>query len=258
MESGSISQIFIYPIKSFDGVNVRERLVSKGGALKDDRRFGFVDDQGKLLSAKRFEGVHLIRSSFNSELNVVKLQFPNQKEQDFELRVGNSHLNHAVSDFFDCQFSLKENSEIGFPDDTEAYGPTLTTTASLEQLCQWFPEIEVNELIRRFRVNLILDHYEAFFEDSLCGVKGEFPSFKIGEVHFKGSNVCQRCPVPTRDSETGVVDNSFVKNFKENRELHLHPKSHLSQFNHFYRFCLNTQCIPKVNQSLKVGDLLSF
>jgi uncharacterized protein len=100
-----------------------------------------------------------------------------------------------------------------------------------------------------------------FWEDQLFAEsEATVVRFKIGDVAFEGSNPCARCPVPSRDSFTGIAaDAGFQKRFSELRRANLPPWSPAERFDHFYRLAVNTR-VPSTEQGklLRVGDPLRF
>jgi hypothetical protein len=156
----------------------------------------------------------------------------------------------------DCVFA--ENAMTGFPDDTDAPGPTLVSTATLQEVVNWFPGLYLDETRRRFRANLEIDAALPFWEDRLVGPAGSEVKFKIGQVELLGINPCQRCVVPTRTAETGEITAQFQKTFAVNRERSLPPWAPPDRFNHFYRLAVNTRMAPQNEaRPLRVGDLVT-
>src|SRR5581483_2540325 len=100
---------------------------------------------------------------------------------------------------------LVENLVNGFPDDLNAPGPTVISTATLRTVASWFPGLTVDDMRLRFRANLEIDGVEPFWEDRLYGEQGESVTIRIGRVTIEGVNPCQRCVVPTRDPSTGHI-----------------------------------------------------
>ena len=143
----------------------------------------------------------------------------------------------------------------GFPDDRTAYGPTITSEASLDAVTQWFPEMTMQSARRRFRSNLEIGDVPPFWEDHLFGAAGELKPFQIGQVHFLGHNPCQRCVVPTRDPDRSDPIPNFQKSFMELRRKNLPDWSNAERFNHYYRFAINTSVAPsEAGKCLRVGD----
>ena len=259
-----LTQIMIYPIKSLDGKVVDRSKISTGGALSFDRRWAIVDADGKIVNAKRTAKIQQIRSRFDfvesaDRLLVSLATTDHPNFQIFCLTTELDKIASWLSMFFEFSVSLIENTTVGFPDDLAASGPTIISTATLMAICEWFPELNLAEVRRRFRTNLELSDVPAFWEDRLFGSHGEVVNFHLGKVQFQGVNPCQRCIVPTRDSLTGNVMAKFQQIFTQRRQQTVPAEINLSRFNHFYRLAVNT-LIPEgeANQVLNVGDLISF
>lgn len=127
--------------------------------------------------------------------------------------------------------------------------------ATLEEVGSWYPGIALTELRVRFRANLEIADTPPFWEDRLFGAPDETVRFQIGDVVLEGTNPCQRCIVPTRDTRTGEPFPEFSQTFRARREETLPPWANAARFNHFYRLAVNTR-IPasEIGKSLRVGD----
>jgi uncharacterized protein len=254
----TLAQITIYPVKSLDGEIVDCVQISAGGALTFDRRWAIVDDRGKVVNAKRTAKIQQLRSQFDLSLGLIKLQTPAEDTtQTFSLTTELVELAKWLSQFFEFPVSIVENAVNGFPDDLDAYGPTIISTATLETICAWFPDLNLAEVRRRFRTNLELSGVPAFWEDRLFTLPGAAVDFQLGDVRFHGINPCQRCPVPTRDSLTGTVMPNFQKTFIQQRQKQLPDWVNPTRFNHFYRLAVNTQIpLSEAGKFLNTGDWL--
>jgi uncharacterized protein len=263
-----LTQIVIYPIKSLDGKIVDRSQISVGGALEFDRRWAIVDNRGKVVNAKRTAKIHQLRSQFDVVDTGLDRQFvislhtaDDPTDRTFSLTTELTELARWLSQFFGFPVSIIENAIAGFPDDLNAYGPTIISTATLEAICTWFPDLSLVEVRRRFRTNLELSGVPAFWEDRLFDAPGKVVDFRLGNIQFQGINPCQRCIVPTRDSLTGNISPQFQQIFKLQRQQTLSTKVSgwmgFMRFNHFYRVAVNTQ-IPLVeaDKFLNTGDSL--
>ena len=74
-ESGTISRINVYPIKSFPGVTVASSDVLGSGALKWDRRLALVEPNGEFVNLKRVPELHEIRADFQTLRRDDKMRF---------------------------------------------------------------------------------------------------------------------------------------------------------------------------------------
>jgi uncharacterized protein YcbX len=261
----NLTQIVIYPIKSLDGKAIDRVQISAGGTLEFDRRWAIVDERGKIVNAKRTAKIQQLRSKFefvaSSELEqqlLIRLNIAGDPNTyTFCLTTELVELARWLSAFFGFPVSLLENAVTGFPDDLDAYGPTIVSTATLETICAWFPDLDLAEVRRRFRTNLELSDVPAFWEDRLFGAPGEVLDFQLGDVQFHGINPCQRCIVPTRNSLTGSLSFKFQQIFIEQRQQTFPAEVNKLRFNHFYRLAVNTQIpLGEAGKFLNTGDAL--
>ena len=258
MDGPRLARILIYPLKSFDAVEVASADVLPSGALANDRRWALVDANDRFVNGKRSPLVHRIRASFDLEHERVELSCDGEVVS-FRLAEDRANLETWMSQRLEVAVRLVENREVGFPDDLDAPGPTIISTATLAAVAAWFPGLTVNETRHRFRANLEIDGVEPFWEDRLYGRVGEPLRFRIGGVEFFGTNPCQRCVVPTRDSLSGDVSADFQRQFAAQRKSTLPPWAERSQFNHFYRLAVNTRSgfDSGQRQRLSIGDQIS-
>jgi uncharacterized protein len=290
----TLDRITIYPVKSLDGLDVAEARVLPSGGLENDRRWQLTDLEGRVLNAKRTPLFHAIRAEFDlggagglpsSPGNVIHLaidpaavvaraipgieRLASLAAESFPLVPGPDGPCEWLAEVFGQPVLLVERADGGFPDDRDAPGPVVISTASLEAVAGWF-RFDVNECRRRFRANLEIGGCEAFWEDavasparpelqpSLLDLPPDLPAdpyaelpppepqaFSIGEVRLQATNVCRRCVVPTRDSRTGRVTEQFREVFEVWRGKTMPAAVDASAWNHVYRLGVNTRPFPK-------------
>lgn len=250
-----LARIDVFPVKSLDGVSLTQAKVHGGGGLARDREFQLADAEGRPANGKRFgEKIISLRAAFDlvyGRLSVsdgeggVEGRLPGEEET----------LAAWMSDRLGAELHWERDAEKGFPDDVEASGPTVISTATLETAGGWFG-LSVEEARRRFRANLEIDGVEPFWEDRLYGAEGEAPRFRIGDVELEALNPCKRCAVPSRDSRTGEIpEPKFTKLLSEKRKAALPEWAEASRFDHFYRLAVNTRVPERENgKVLEVGD----
>lgn len=243
-----LASIFIYPIKSLEPVSVSQARLLRSGALDGDRALALVDEKGKFVNGKRSPLVHRLRSAYDPTTKVLRLgRAQTGLQASFSIERQKPQLEEWLHEFFGVPVSLATNTEIGFPDDLECPGPTLISTATLNEVASWFPGLDAHSLRLRLRANLEIAGVPPFWEDRLYGIKGSPTArvrFRIGDCLIDGNNPCQRCAVPPRDPFTGEGYPDFAKTFMQRREETLPPWAERSRFNHFYRLCVNTIVPP--------------
>jgi MOSC domain-containing protein len=254
-----LSRIVIYPIKSLDGVSVNEARMTQGGILEFDRIYAIVDETGAYVNGKRTPRVQLLRTEYAPDFQEIAIRVTDEPARRHFSLNDLAPLNHWLSEFFGFTVSLVSEAKSGFPDDRTAFGPTVTSEASLYEVARWFPGLSLESVRRRFRSNLELEAGEPFWEDRLFGKPGELKPFQIGKVQFLGHNPCQRCVVPVRDPDRADPIPNFQKLFMERRKETLPPWAEAERFNHYYRFAVNTS-VPatEAGKTLRVGDSIRF
>ncbi len=248
-----LARIQLFPFKSLDAQSVEQALVLPSGALQHDRQFALVDAQGEIVNGKRTPLIQRIRSCMDLKERALTCAVDGRSNV-FQVDAERAALEQWFSACFPEPVTLVEDREKGFPDDIEAPGPTILSTATLETIARdWFPDLTVDEVRNRFRANLEIDGVEPFWEDRLYAHAGQTVRFAIGVVALLGTNPCQRCVVPTRDSRTAARYAEFQKIFRAHREETLPAWADRSRFTHFYRLAVNTR-LAGAGGSIRVGD----
>ena len=301
----TLERITIYPVKSLDGVAVEAARLLPSGALEHDRRWQLVDIEGRVVNAKRTPLVHAVRAEFDLAgqggdvprlgANVIHLAIDPAAVRarampgvdrlaalgpaSFPLVPGPDGPCGWLAEALGTPVLLMERAEGGFPDDRDAAGPTLISTATLAEVARWF-RLDADEARRRFRANLEIGGCDAFWEDalasparpelqpSLLDLAADEPadpyadlpppeprSFSIGGVRFRATNVCRRCVVPTRDSRTGGVTEHFRDVFEAWRARTLPAAVDASAWSQLYRLAINTVACGQ--GIVRVGNLFS-
>ncbi len=252
-----LARIDIFPVKSLDGVSVAQATVLGSGALAGDRTYALFDAQNRFVNGKRNAAIHRLRATFSEDGQSITLAIEeNEPVATFHLHGQRPALEAWLADYFQQPVTLQENHDLGFPDDTDAAGPTVISTATLQTVATWY-NLTLDETRRRFRTNLEIDGVPPFWEDQLFSADGSPVRFAIGDVVLEGINPCQRCVVPTRDALTGAATQSFQKTFSQQRLATLPDWVPRQRFNHFYRLAVNTNIANQSGQILKLGDSVS-
>jgi len=249
-----LAGIRIFPVKALDALVLDECALLPGGALAGDRRFAMIDPDGNFVNGKRHPGVHRLRARYSKTADAVTLSAPDRPARDFALDADLGPLTDWLSAALGQPIRIARDDDGGFPDDRKASGPTVVSTASLEEVAGWFPELDAQSVRRRFRANLELAGVPPFWEDRLYGLAGTTVAFRVGAATLQGTNPCARCPVPPRDPDTGEILSGFQKRFSDRRRETLPAWAEASRFDHFYRFTVNTVAPGQGQRVLRVGD----
>lgn len=218
-----ITDLRIYPIKSFGGHAVDEAAVEPWG-LAGDRRWAVVDPAGEKVTARELPALlgltvrqvddETIRISTASDSILVETP----------LGIGPVPVSHARQGFAapaDQDVSDWISRVVGRPlrlvwqeDPTvrrvsgahggqegdvlslaDAGPLLLTSQASLGRLQEWVDAQGPQMSMVRFRPNVVIDGRTPFEEDSWTTVR-------LGDIEFRTSEICDRCVMTTIDPDT--------------------------------------------------------
>jgi uncharacterized protein len=266
-----LANIRLHPIKALDPVSVNEARIGPNGGLELDRVWALYSTDGRWVNGKRTAAIHPIRAAYAPNISSVTLTVPGDRRNipamTFAFPADTEGAAEWFSMYFEQAIQVRYTRE-GFPDDGLAPGPTIVSTTSLKAVCEWFPGMTLNEARRRFRATLEIDAAASagtaealppFWEDQLFAEsESSVVRFTIGDVAFEGSNPCARCPVPARESQTGITNDGFQKRFTGLRRSKLPPWAPAARFDHFYRLATNTR-VPSTEcgKLLRLGDSLA-
>ncbi len=260
---GHLAKIRLHPIKSLDPVEVREARIGPNGGLELDRAWALHSAEGRWIRGKNAPLLHLIRAEFAPDLSAVTLSSEAPERPMSPARLAFPADTEAASTWFSGYFQAPVRvfyAAEGFPDHGLVPGPTIVSTASLETVCRWFPEIPLEEARLRFRSTLEIGGVDPFWEDQLFGADERMiVRFRVGGVAFEGSAPCERCVVPSRDPRSGASLDGFQKRFAGLRQAHFPPWSPAERFDHFYRLAVNTR-VPGSERGklLRPGDVIQL
>lgn len=244
MTEPHLAGITRYPVKSLDGEKLSSAtLEDKTGAIRGDREYAIVDAAGDYVNGKRTAAVHAIRASYDD--GEIELAIPGNPVLRTDLESGTDRIAKRLRDWFEIDVELIRQPAGGFPDDTALSGPTVISTATLETVASWFPDIGVSDMRQRFRANLEIGGVPAFWEDRLFADHGEVIRFRIGDTPIDGVSPCSRCVVPARDPRTGEETPDFRRRFSDHRAETKPSWLDSDRFDHDFRLMVNTRVPEK-------------
>ena len=224
-----LSEIWIYPVKSFGGIQLQESKVTDRG-LELDRRWLLVDDDNRFLSQREYPELALFKPEIIGDflrithrMLLESIELPlrpifSDDESKIKVTVWEDTIEaYAVSltinDWFTklLEFSVRlvympEESERKLDPDyaitgaeinsfSDAYPFLIIGQASLDDLNS---RMEKPVPMNRFRPNFVFTNGVAFEEDN-------WREFNIGDVSFVGVKPCDRCVMTTVDQEKGII-----------------------------------------------------
>lgn len=226
MESAnlSISEIWIYPVKSLGGIRLNEALLTERG-LQWDRRWMLLDEKGAFMTQRQFPSMALLEVNLQKNFMEVRhrkksiqpLQVPYNIKSPAEVVEApiwddsskalvsahevNKWFSHALGKTCSLVHMPEESNrtttgktsgriqKVSFAD---AYPILLIGQASLDDLNK---KLTVPVSMNRFRPNLVFSGGAACEEDG-------WHAFTAGGTRFWAEKPCSRCILTTIDQET--------------------------------------------------------
>lgn len=232
----TLSEIFVYPIKSLGGISLSEAVVEPRG-LQFDRRMMLVDENGIFLTQRTYPQMALFKTSIIDNKLIVtysksnqSIQLPLNAERDsvlqkIKVRIWDdiceaSIISKEANDFFSDTLSIKcslvympENEKrIVDPNKKYVYDEHIVSFAdgypflivgksSLDELNR---RLKTPISINRFRPNFVFTGGKAFEED-------QWKNFQISDIKFRAVKPCARCVITTTDQQTAERSNEPLK-----------------------------------------------
>lgn len=212
-----VAWLYVAPVKGL-AIEARDHIELGLRGVDEDRRFCFVNDEGRMLNGKRFAPMTTIAAHFDPETDRLDLRTADDvvtgvvsTGEPIVVNIyGNVSTGHlvegpwtaAMSERFGQVVRLVRLDEPGNGHDRadERANATLLSLASLERLAA---EAGVDTPVdpRRFRMLIGVDRATAHEEDGWIGRR-----VRVGDaVVVPGGNV-GRCKVTTYDPDSGMPD----------------------------------------------------
>lgn len=222
----SLSQVWVYPIKSLGGFEVNQWIIEKEGLLFDrqwmlvDANYQFITlrDERKLLSlgVQPFEPKSPVLQVLNKQSGeklVIPIEFTTNQlaqvlvwEDRVDAMVADERVNSWFSSFLNKEVKLVKK----VPDTIRQVDLKYADIGDSTGFSDGFPVLLVGQssldLIRqksganletvRFRPNLVVDGLPPHEEDKVA-------NFKFSDFHIQPVKPCARCQVTTLDPLTG-------------------------------------------------------
>lgn len=228
-----ITQLWVYPIKSCQGVSLPSVEVLPSG-FRHDREMMIVDESGRFVTQRSDVILAHIGVALPDENHVQlrfaerTLRFEKQYTQPVTAEVWRRNVpafdqGDAVADFLSPIIGCKVRLLATRPDDTlnaeksilfqDGQAIHLLSEASLQHAQQSLSDYDID--VRRFRPNIVVgeqngEHITAFAEDDWQHVQTE-------QVALQISKLCERCAVPGINPQTLDREKAVYAYFKQHR-----------------------------------------
>ena len=235
----TLSEIYIYPVKSLGGISLDSAIVEERG-LRYDRRYLLVDENGLFITQRDYPQMALLKLSFNENgfkvLNTqnnfhTTIPFEAESKEIVSVTIWDDVCNAVkvskdLDDWFSnavnkkCSLvympdSIKRVVEKKFIDEdhivsfADAYPFLIIGQSSLDDLNA---KLKTPLPINRFRPNFVFSGNKPYEED-------KWRDFTIGDVKFKAVKPCARCVITTTDQETANRNDEPLKTLSNYRKI---------------------------------------
>ena len=249
----TVERLRVYPVKGLDGVDVDAAQIREGGTLEYDREFALFDAEDRIVNGKWTDRVHELRTDFDPDATELRVETPEGEQETFDLG-SNAGRDRAAAWFgedFGGDLRVERDTTVGHVDRTDM-GPSVISTATLEEVASWFDDMSVESARQRLRANVEVSGVPAFWEDRFVGA--DAPEFDAGPLRIEGVTPCARCVVPSRDPDTGDPLPGFRERFVEKRRETFPEFADEDAFDHHYTLMLIARVVAGHGETLRVGD----
>lgn len=270
---GTISALYIYPVKSCAGLKISQTTVRSTG-LAFDREWMVVDTNGHFLTQRSHPRMALIQPHLDGkgagdltlcapQMNFLAVIEPHNplpflvkvwRDSVPALDMGD-HAAEWLSDFLGTACRLvrfdKRERRICDPEWTrnnktstyfaDGFPLLVLSAAAIEQLNLRMSEAGRQKIdVSRFRPNIVVSGWPAHVEDVV-------PGFVAPDVAFRFVKPCTRCAIPDIDPLTGLVTNRVNDILRDYRRD--------SWMNGALTFGMNAVITRGVGKTLKTGQV---
>jgi uncharacterized protein YcbX len=260
LKSYTVTELYIYPIKSLAGIRVESAKAEEMG-FENDRRWMLINDENRFITQRN----HPVLSQFFPKIkeNSIEILYLDKKHE-FSIR---ESLNEPIfSKVWDDETTVFEvnvttskwfSEILGFGCKLVKIGERNHTSIQLNKslnvsLADGYPylligseslnflneKLEEKITVQRFRPNIVIRTAVAHEEDSLT-------LFQIGAIKFQNAKPCSRCIMVNNNPENGITNKEPLRSLSQYRKV-----------DNSVFFGTNLICLNE--GEIKVGDELVF
>ena len=275
--SGTITRLFVYPVKSCAGIDVQQALLTETG-LDLDRAWMVVDAQGVFMTQRTLPRMALIRPQLKSDEMVLRAPgmlalhvAMDQVEAPATVTVWRDtvpawDMGAVAAQWFTdflgqaCRLirfdpEVRRLSSLDWTDGIEApnqfadgFPLLLTSEASIDEFNGRLVAAGHAPVgIERFRPNIVLGGVGAHDEDRVDMVRVDAGEREA--VHLQPVKPCARCPIPNVDPATAEIDPSVSDTLRTYRQD--------KRVGGAITFGMNAIVRQGVGQTLRVGQRIA-
>jgi len=218
----TISQLFIYPVKSLGGIALDKAAVTDRG-LQYDRRWMLIDENNRFLTQREHPVMALFKLSLqpdgigvNFKGDTATIPFQPQTNITEEVTIWDdtcraTRVSAALDSWFSERMEMPARLVFMTEDSLRKVDTTYASHDEIVSFADGYPflligQASLDELngrledklpMNRFRPNIVFTGGTPFQEDNM-------QHFTIGDIDFYGVKPCARCVMTTIDQQTAV------------------------------------------------------
>ena len=221
----TVACLSIAPVKSTRLQHPDEVFLSRDG-VAENRRFYFINKQGRLFNASRGPALLTLTSAYDLESERLAICFPDGRKVEGTVptegrsittifwgrpvrgRIVEGEWADAVSEHVGEPLRMVRAEEPG--GGVDAYAASIVSTESVEELARQAGRDEVDS--RRFRMLIEVKGVAPHEEDSWVGRR-----VRLGDAEVRVVRPDPRCVITTMNPETGSSDLDTLKRIRQYR-----------------------------------------
>lgn len=219
----TVSELYIYPIKSMAGLKINRAEITDRG-FKYDRRWMLIDENNRFISQREFAVMALFKIAIQDDGLLItfkesslKVNFiPDSKELINIVIWDDGCTAQLVDKQADEWFSAKIGKKcrlVYMPDESlRETDPRYAPSGSVTSFADAYPFLLIGQAslddlnsrlgdaipMDRFRPNIVVTGSLPYQEDTMDKIT-------INGIHFFGVKLCARCNIPTIDQQTAIA-----------------------------------------------------
>jgi hypothetical protein len=229
----TISELFIYPVKSLGGIAVTNVQLTDRG-FQYDRRWMLIDENNYFITQRKHTNLALLQTAIGEKgIDVFHRHQPKEKivipytsaladlvnvqvwddvctastvsttldewfSEQLKQKCRLVYMPNTSNRFIDSNYRINENDITSFSD---GYPVLMIGQASLNDLNS---RLEAPVPMNRFRPNIVFTGGQPYEEDTM-------KVFNINGISFYGVKLCSRCVLTTIDQQTGKQQKEPLK-----------------------------------------------
>ncbi len=237
----TVSDIYIYPVKSLGGFSVAAAEVTPTG-FKHDRRWMLVDAEGKFLTQRQLPSMALLQTAITAEgLYIYDKQYPEKNitipflsapAGIKQVKVWDDiceawHYDDITINSWFSEMLETKCELVYMPDNTKRMvDKAYAMNQEITSFSDGYPfliigQSSLDELNSKLAEPLSIDRFRPniVFTSGIPHIEDDWNHFTINKIDFYGVKTCSRCMVTTIDQQTSIAGKEPLRTLASYRSV---------------------------------------